>query len=81
MLAATGQAVHINPDRGHSGMKNGHTIVLLQGYQRVNPIPKKTKRLCILLNKCPSIKRGNVGASLAIFLDLLCLVFTLVSPL
>jgi hypothetical protein len=39
MLTAASHGVHIDPNRSHSGMENSCTI-LLQGHQRVNPIPE-----------------------------------------
>jgi hypothetical protein len=45
MLAATGHAVHINPDKSHNGTKMATQLYLLQDYQRVNPIPKKIKKM------------------------------------
>jgi hypothetical protein len=56
-------------------------LYLLQGHHRVNPISEDERDDAFWQIKCQSIKGGNVGASLALFLGLLCLVFTLVSPL
>jgi hypothetical protein len=43
MLVASGHVVHINPDTSHSETKTATQLYLLQGYQRVNPIPKKER--------------------------------------
>jgi hypothetical protein len=58
-------------------------LYLLQGYQRVkSPSLRKKKMMHFDKKKCQSIKAGNVGASLAIFLGFtVYLEFTLVSPL
>jgi hypothetical protein len=39
MLAATGHVVHIDPDKSHSGMKNGHTIISITRLPRSKSHP------------------------------------------
>jgi hypothetical protein len=46
-------------------------LCLLQGHQRVNPIPEAERDDAFWQIKCESIKAGNVEAILAIFWDLL----------
>jgi hypothetical protein len=40
MSAATDHAIHIHSAGRHGGPENSAQLYLLQGYQRVNPIPK-----------------------------------------
>jgi hypothetical protein len=47
-------------------------LYLLQGYQRVKPIPEDEKDDAFWQIKCQSIKGGNVGANVAIFSGIYC---------
>jgi hypothetical protein len=45
MFAATFHVVHIDPDRSHSGIENGHKIISITKLQRVNPIPEDERMM------------------------------------
>jgi hypothetical protein len=70
----------MDPEKNHNGTKNSHTIIAITSFPMSKSHPSKREMMHFYKYNVKASKGGMLGPAWLFSWDLLCLVFTLVSP-